>query len=169
MALFKPPELLNIHHHINTFDCGEPSLNQWLKRHALRNQMKKASRCFVVCSKDTQTVKAYYTLSAGAIAQQISTKPMRRNMPDPLPVLLLGRLAVDLHAQSQGIGTALLKDALLRALSISNDAGVFALLVHALSSEAKAFYLSHGFVASPIQPMTLMLTLKTAQHILLNG
>jgi predicted N-acetyltransferase YhbS len=93
-------------------------------------------------------------------------KAMRRNMPNPLPVLLLGRLAVDRRYHNQGLGSALLRDAMLRAVSISSDAGVFAILVHALSDPAKLFYLSRGFVESPLQPMTLLMTIETVRSIL---
>ena len=91
---------------------------------------------------------------------------MRRNMPNPLPVLLLGRLAVDKRYHNQGIGQALLRDAMMRAVNVSGDAGVFALLVHALSDQAKQFYLSRGFVESPLQPMTLVMTIETIRSIL---
>lgn len=91
---------------------------------------------------------------------------MRRNMPDPLPVLLLGRLAIDRRYHNQGIGRALLRDAMIRAVSVASDAGVFAMLVHALSEPAKRFYLANGFVESPLQSMTLMMTLATVRSIL---
>ncbi len=92
---------------------------------------------------------------------------MRRNMPDPLPILLLGRLAVDKRYHNQGIGQALLRDAMLRSVNVSGDAGVFALLIHALSKQAKQFYLSRGFVESPLQPMTLFMTIATIRSILM--
>jgi GNAT superfamily N-acetyltransferase len=91
---------------------------------------------------------------------------MRRNMPDPLPVLLLGRLAIDRRHQNRGLGQALLRDAMLRAVSVARDTGVFAILLHALSEPAKRFYLSRGFVESPLQSMTLMMTLQTVRTIL---
>ncbi|MCP4473524.1 MAG: GNAT family N-acetyltransferase [Gammaproteobacteria bacterium] len=108
----------------------------------------------------------YYSLSAGAIARAKAPKSMQRNMPDILPVLLLGRLAIDKGYQDQGLGSALLRDAMLRAVNISTEAGIFAILVHALSEQAKKFYLSRGFVESPLQPMTLIMTLKTIRSIL---
>ena len=108
----------------------------------------------------------YYSLSAGAIGHGTAPKTMRRNMPDPLPVLLLGRLAIDRRYHNQGLGQALLRDALLRAVHIANDTGVFAILVHALSEAAKRFYLSRGFVESPLQPLTLLMTLATVRAVL---
>lgn len=120
--------------------------------------------CFVLC--EGNRVIAYYCLSAGAISHEMAPKAMRRNMPDPLPVLLLGRLAIDKRYQNRGIGQALLRDALIRTVSVACDTGVFAVLVHAMSEQAKRFYLSRGFVQSPLQPMTLMMTLQTMRLIL---
>lgn len=111
-------------------------------------------------------VIGYYSLSAGAINHEAAPKAVRHNMPDPLPVLLLGRLAIDQRYHNQGLGRALLRDAMLRAVHIANDTGVFAILVHALSEQARRFYLSRGFVESPLQPMTLMMTLATVRSIL---
>lgn len=158
------PAPITAAHDVSGFDCGEASLNDWLKKRALKNQAAGASRCFVVCGGEA--VVAYYTLSAGAISHETSPKAMRRNMPNPLPVLLLGRLAVDKRYHNQGIGQALLRDAMLRAVHISAEAGVFALLVHALSDAAKQFYISRGFVESPLQAMTLLMTLETVRQIL---
>jgi GNAT superfamily N-acetyltransferase len=159
-----PPTPLLPGHALDGFECGEQSLDDWLKRRALKNQAADASRCFVVCEGDT--VIGYYSLSAGGIRHDAAPKRMRRNMPDPLPVLLLGRLAIDRRYHNQGLGKALLRDAMLRAVHIAAEAGVFAILVHAVSEQAKRFYLSRGFVESPLQPMTLMMTLATIRTIL---
>ncbi|MCQ8104434.1 GNAT family N-acetyltransferase [Methylomonas sp. SURF-2] len=158
------PEPVAATHQLTNFDCGEPSLNDWLKKRALKNHASGASRCFVVCA-DSQVV-GYYCLSTGAISHELAPKGMRRNMPNPLPILVLGRLAVDQRYHNQGLGQALLRDAMLRSVNVSGDAGVFALLVHALSEPAKQFYLSRGFVNSPLQPMTLLMTLETIRVIL---
>ena len=160
----KPPSTITADHDLATFDCGEAFLNDWLIRRALKNHASGASRCFVVCS--SATVIGYYSLSAGAICHESAPKNLRRNMPDPLPVLLLGRLAVDKRYHNQGIGQALLRDAMLRAVNVASNAGVFALLVHALSDPAKQFYISRGFIVSPLQPMTLMMTIETIRTIL---
>jgi GNAT superfamily N-acetyltransferase len=140
-------------------------LNHWLKNRALKNQASGASRCFVVCAG--KAVIGYYCLSAGAISRETAPKTLQRNMPDPLPVLLLGRLAIDRRHHNRGIGSALLRDAMLRAVNVGGNAGVFAVLVHALSEQAKLFYLSRGFVESPIQPMTLLMTLATVRSVLI--
>jgi len=160
-----PPILISSEHELNDFDSGESSLNEWLKKRALKNQASGGSRCFILCNG--KKVIGYYTLSAGAIHHDTAPKAMRRNMPDPLPVLLLGRLAIDKNYHNKGLGSALLRDAMIRAVSVASDAGVFAILVHALSEQAKRFYLSRGFVESILQPMTLIMTLKTVQSILL--
>lgn len=152
------PQLLSDDHDLSEFDCGEPLLNDWLKRRALANQASGASRTFAIID-NRQRVIGYYALSAGAVAHRDSTGAVRRNMPDPIPVMVLARLAVDHNAQGKQLGGALLKDAVLRALSVSENAGVRALLVHALHERAKAFYRHYGFEESPADPMTLMLRL----------
>ncbi|MFH1158288.1 MAG: GNAT family N-acetyltransferase [Pseudomonadota bacterium] len=161
---FTPPAPITASHALAEFDSGEPSLDEWLKKRALKNHAAGASRCFVLCAG--AAVIGYYSLSAGAISHEASPKAMRRNMPDPLPVLLLGRLAVDKRYHNQGLGQALLRDALIRAVNVAGDAGVFAVLVHALSDQARQFYLSRGFVESPLQPMTLLMTIETVRSIL---
>ncbi len=158
-----PPAPIQPKHELADFDCGEPSLNEWLRKRALINQASGASRCFVVA--DGQKVIGYYTLSAGMIERSAAPQGMRRQTPHSLPVLLLGRLAVDRQWHNQGVGQALLRDALLRSLAVSAEAGVFAVLVHALSEPARQFYLSRGFVESPLRSMTLMMTLATVREI----
>jgi len=159
-----PPEPITANHRLDDFESGEASLDAWLRRHALRNHASGASRCFVV--NEGTAVIGYYSLSAGSIGHEAAPKAMRRNMPDPLPVLLLGRLAIDRRHQNRGLGQMLLRDAMLRAVSVSQDTGVFAILLHALSEPAKRFYLSRGFVESPLQPITLMMTIQTMRAIL---
>lgn len=164
MLNLSTPLLLSIDHELVNFDSGEPSLDEWLKKRAIKNQVQGASRCFVLCND--KKVIGYYSLSAGAISHESTPKTMRRNMPNPLPVLLLGRLAIDRNYHNKGLGSALLRDAMLRSVSVAGDAGVFAILVHALSEQAKRFYMSRGFTESPLQPMTLIMTLKTVCSIL---
>lgn len=156
-----PPQPLHAEHRLTTFDCGETSLNDWLKRRALANQSSGASRTFVVADS-AQQVLGYYVLAAGAVAHAEATGSVRRNMPDPIPVLVLARLAVDAKAQGMQMGAALLQDAVRRASSVSLNAGVRALLVHALNDRAKQFYLHYGFQASPQHPMVLMLRLMAS-------
>lgn len=157
MDLF-PPEPLTGSHTVDGFASGEPVLDEWLKRRALANQASGASRTFVVTNQQGQ-VMGYYALATGAVALSDATGAVRRNMPDPIPVLVLGRLAVDHQAQGIKLGASLLKDAVNRAIAVSANAGVRALLVHALNERAKDFYLKYGFGPSPTDPMTLMLRL----------
>jgi GNAT superfamily N-acetyltransferase len=152
------PQPLAQMHDLSIFDCGEPVLNEWLKRRAFANQVSGASRTFVVSGEHNQ-VLAYYSLAAGAIALGEAIGSVRRNMPDPIPVMVLGRLAVDRTCQGQQLGSALLKDALLRTVSVAENVGIRALLVHAINDAAKQFYVQRGFQQSPINPYTLMLKL----------
>lgn len=154
------PQPLLAEHRCESFACGESSLDDWLKRRALTNQTTGASRTFVVTDISGQ-VLAYYALAAGAVSHQESPGAIRRNMPDPVPVMVLARLAVDQRLQGQQVGGALLKDALQRAVSVAQNIGVRALLVHALNDRARQFYAHYGFVPSPANPMTLMLPLHT--------
>ena len=155
------PHPLTARHQLDHFDCGEPSLDEWLKRRALANQLGGASRTFVVADAEDRVV-GYYSLAAGAVSRNLATGGVRRNMPDPVPVLVLARLAVERNAQGMQLGAALLQDAVNRAVSVSQNAGVRALLVHALDDKAKQFYLHYGLVESPLHPLTLMLPLHTA-------
>jgi len=154
------PQPLTADHQLNTFNCGETSLDEWLKRRALLNQANGASRTFVAVD-DNHTVMGYYALAAGAVHHQDATRSIRQNMPDPLPVMVLARLAVDLRTQGMQLGAGLLRDAVERSLAVAQNAGVRALLVHALHERAKQFYLYFGFQASPVHPLTLMLRLKS--------
>ncbi|MBX3071655.1 MAG: GNAT family N-acetyltransferase [Thermomicrobiales bacterium] len=126
--------------------------------------MSGASRTYVVANG--AVVCGYYCLAAGAVVREESPKPLQRNMPDPLPVIVLGRLAVDRHYQDRGVGSALLRDAIQRTLLAADVAGITAILVHAISADAKQWYLSRGFLESPIQPMTLCLPLATIRRAL---
>ena len=125
----------------------------------MNNQLTGASRTFVVAD-GANRVHGYYALAAGTVAHQLAISAVRRNMPDPVPVLVLGRLAVDQQAQGMSLGAALLKDAVNRAITVSQNTGVRALLVHALHEQARAFYEHYGFQPSPQHPMTLMLRLN---------
>ncbi len=154
-----PPEPLDAAHILESFDCGESALDDWLLRRALGNQLSGASRTFVVAD-ETRRVRGYYALAAGAVSHQAAPGRVRRNMPDPIPVLVLGRLAVDRGAQGMKLGAALLQNAVMRSAGVARNAGVRALLVHALNDRARAFYLYYGFQPSPLDPMMLMLRLS---------
>lgn len=153
------PQSLAATHRLDGFNCGEPSLDDWLKRRALANHLNGASRTFVVTDPE-QCVLGYYALAAGAVAHQETTSAVRRNMPDPVPVMVLARLAVDARAQGIKLGAALLQDAVARVQTVAENAGVRALLVHALNDRAKQFYEHYGFREWPVHPMTLMFPMK---------
>lgn len=159
-----PPEPLGLAHKLDGFDCGDESLNFWLRKHAWRNEASGASRCFVLC--EGAAILGFYTISAAGIARDAAPKAVRRNAPNPVPALLIGRLGVDLSVQGRGLGKALLKDAMIRASVIAKNAGVALVFLHALSETAKRFYLSRGFVESPLQPMTMCMTMATIASIL---
>lgn len=158
------PQKLSANHDLSQFYCGEPSLDDWLKRRALGNEESGASRTYVACVG--KQVVGYYALAVGAITHAESPGRIRRNMPDPVPVMVLGRLAVDQTRQGQYIGLALLRDAILRTTQAAEIAGIRAIVVHAISESAKQFYLRVGFIQSPLDPMTLMITTTEAAKAL---
>ncbi len=151
------PVLLNDSHQLAAFDCGVPPLDDWLKRRARGNATSGASHTYVAC--DGATVVGYYALAAGAVDVSATLGRFHRNMPDPIPVIVLGRLAIDRAQAGQGLGRALFRDAGRRALQAADIIGVRGVLVDAISDDAKAFYLALGMVVSPLAPMTLMVTL----------
>lgn len=153
------PQPLMVDHQCADFSCGESVLDEWLKRRAMANQVSGASRTFVVADKERR-VYGYYAMAAGAVSHQLATGGVRRNMPDPVPVMVLARLAVDRRAQNIKLGGALLQDAVNRAVSVAQNTGVRALLVHALHERAKLFYEYYGFQASLVDPLVLMLRLS---------
>ena len=152
------PHPLAESHRTAGFDCGDDSLNQWLQRRALGNQLSGATRTFVVCCADG-AVKAYVALASGAVAVAASPGRFRRNMPDPIPVVVLARLAVCRSIQGQGIARALLADAFERVLMVSEQIGVRGIVVHAAGEAARRFYLHMGFDPSPSDPNLLLLRL----------
>ena len=151
------PEPLAARHELHAFNSGVDSLDQWLKRRALKNQASGASRTFVACDGDR--VLAYYALASSAVVVDAAPGRFRRTMPDPLPVVVLARLAVDCSLQGAGLGRALVKNAAQRVLQAADVIGIRGMVVHALSMEAKAFYERVGFDPSPLDPMILMVTL----------
>lgn len=159
--VFVAPQPLGPAHRCADFSCGEPALDEWLKRRAMANQASGASRTFVVLDGE-QRVCGYYAIAAGAVSHQLATGGVRRNMPDPVPVMVLGRLAVDHRAQGLRLGGSLLQDAVRRAVRVAQNTGVRALLVHALHERARSFYEHYGFQPSPADPLLLMLRLSQA-------
>ncbi len=154
------PQKLSPGHDLSRFQCGEPALDDWLKRRALQNEESGASRRYVVCAENQ--VVGYYALVVGGVTHEDAPGRVRRNMPDPVPVIVVGRLAVDQSVHGQDIGRGLLRDAILRTLQAAEIAGIRAILVHAISEPARQFYLKWGFIPSPMDPMTLMITVTEA-------
>jgi GNAT superfamily N-acetyltransferase len=163
--MLKAPEPLTEHHKIDAFDSGIASLDEWLKRRAASNQLSGASRTFVARDDDDEVV-AYYALASSAVAAAATRGRFRRNMPDPIPVVILARLAVARSHQGHGLGRALFQDAAKRVIHAADAIGIRGLLVHAISDEAKAFYLKLGCEVSPLEPMTLLATLSDLRSAL---
>jgi GNAT superfamily N-acetyltransferase len=157
-AALTPPAPIAPEHDGSQFDCGKIPLNDWLQKYALKNE-GRASRCFVTCS--SRTIVGFYCLAAGSVEHEDVPAALKRNMPPIVPVLVLGRMAVDRQYQGHGIGGALLKDALSRAATVSADIGAAAVLVHAIDREAVPFYVQYGFQAFPEGTLTLYLPMKT--------
>jgi GNAT superfamily N-acetyltransferase len=151
------PDPFDKSHDCGTFSSGEPALDQWLGRRGLANQTSGASRTFVIT--ENLRVVAYYALAAGSVEIHSAPGRFRRNMPDPVPVAVLGRLAVDVSWQGRGLGRAMIWDAGRRVAHAAEVIGIRAILVHAISPAAGAFYERLGFEPSLNDPQTLMITL----------
>ncbi len=158
------PTPLGERHELSEFNSAVPELDDWLRRRALANQASNASRTFVVC--EANRVIAYYALASGAVKPPEAPGRFRRNMPDPIPVAVLGRLAVDQTYQGRGLGKALVRDAGLRLLNAADILGIRGVLVHAISEDARAFYEAVGFLPSPSDPMMLMVGLHDLNNAL---
>lgn len=152
------PVPLADHYDVEAFASGAPTLDAWIRRKARANQASGASRTYVLCRGER--VVGFYALAAGSVSHDLSPRKLRQNMPDPVPVIVLGRLAVDAREQGNGLGRALLRDAVLRVAAAAREVGVAAMLVHALNDRAKAFYVAAGFEPSPVDPMVLILRIK---------
>lgn len=158
----RPPERLASSHDLSTFDCGNQDLNDWLVRQARRSEGRSA-RTYVL-TIGSQVV-GYYCLAVGQVMRSnLPNARLRRNAPDEIPVIVLGRLAVDVRFASHGLGAALLQDAFLRSLRASEAVGVRAILVHAIDDHACAFYRRFGFLPFPTNPLTLVLPMETAKQ-----
>jgi GNAT superfamily N-acetyltransferase len=162
------PEPLAKHHRLDDFDCGEPALDEWLKRHASGAHASGSARVFVTTLEDGETVVAYYALAAAQVAPEEATERALKGQPRarPVPAILLARLAVDQRHQRAGIGRSLLQDVLLRCLEAAEAIGARVLLVHAKHDAAKVWYLQFGFEESPTDPLHLMMLLKDVRAFL---
>jgi predicted N-acetyltransferase YhbS len=158
------PEPIGTSHQVGDFSSGVFSLDEWLKRRAVANQASGAARTFVVCEADK--VIGYYALASGSVTVAAARGRFRRNMPEPIPVVVLARLAVDRAYHGRSLGRALVRDAARRVVQAADAIGIRGIVVHAISDDAKAFYLALGFEPSPIEPMSLMVTLADIRKCL---
>jgi GNAT superfamily N-acetyltransferase len=158
------PESLGSSHYIDFFDCGKPALNDWLVRHARQAQGSGSAKTFVV-TDDNLRVIGYFSLTVGQIDTLEAPERIRKGMGQyPIPVAILGRLAVSKDHQGRGIGIGLLQDAIRRSLMIAEQAGIRAILTHPIDEEAAHFYKRFGFIASPLQDQQFLLLLKDAKR-----
>ncbi|MFY8134240.1 MAG: GNAT family N-acetyltransferase [Aquimonas sp.] len=157
------PEPLAQRHRLEGFECGKPTLDEWLLRHARQAQGSGSAKTFVVSEDDR--VAAYFSLTVGQIDTFDAPERIRKGMGlYPIPVVILARLAVDRQNQGQGIGIGMLQDAIRRTLLIAEQAGIRAMLTHPIDEEAARFYSRFGFIASPLREQQLVLLLKDARR-----
>ena len=151
-----------------SFDCGQPALNQFLQRFALVNQKSNSAQAYVCCH--SSAVAGFYSLAVGSVEPSAAAPRVIKGIPQhPVPVMILARLAVDLQQQGAGLGKALLKDALLRTAQAADIAGIRALLVHAKDEPARQWYLNWEFEPSPSDPFHLFLLMKDLKAIVAGG
>lgn len=167
MPRFSDPQPLSGEHRINGFESGVGSLDIWLVKHARAAAGAGSARTYVVLDQEQERVVGYHALSLASIEHADATERAKKGMPkNPIPALLLARIAVDKTVQGKGIGAFLLKDAMTRALSVAEQAGMRMLLVHAVNNEARSFYEHFGFEASPTDAMNLQLLIKDIRFAL---
>ncbi len=157
------PEPLRAGHDCSAFDCGKPALDDWLKNHALANQAKGFTRVIVVCEGDR--VVAFYGLAPTAVAPPVLSRALRTGRhPDPIPAILLGQFAVDKAYAGRGIGSALLRHALTRAVAAADAIGGRALIVRAIDEKAERYWRSNGFIAAKDDPSLLFRSIADIAH-----
>lgn len=161
MGGYSAPRAIRDTDDVEGFNSGEPDIDTYLRRRALANHVGGASRCFVTCRG--QRVVGFYALAAAAVERRAAPGRVRRNMPEPIPAILISRLAVDQSEQGAGLGAHLLRDAIARSVAAAELIGVRAVLVHALHDRARAFYAHFGFEPSPTDPLHLLLLIGDAR------
>lgn len=161
---FDRPAVIDDSHDLSQFKSGELVLDDWLRTRALKNLALAASRTFVVCSAGSSRVMGYYALSMGGLYAVDTPGSVRRNMPEIIPSVILGRLAVDERAQGSGLGAILLNDAVNRSLVAAESVSARLIVVHAISEKAEQFYIRFGFAKMPTEGRTLALDLVKYQR-----
>lgn len=156
------PEPLTGEHNVSQFSCGKESMDHWLKHITLRSHAAGGAKKYV--TTDNGRVVGYYSLSAGSVSRKETSGHFRRNLPEPIPVELLGRLAVDEQYQKQGVARGLMRDAAYRVMEAAETVGVRGILVHALDADAKSFYEALGFESSPLDTHTLVITIQNIRR-----
>ena len=162
---FQAPQLLSAAHNIASFRCGEPTLDSWLQKRALKNNEIDASRTFVV-TVEGGLVVGFIALSVGSISHSAASGALKRDMPDPIPVAILARLGVHEDYQGRGLGRSLVREAVLRSLQASSHVALKGIVVHALHGKPRAFYEAFGFQRSHLDELTLMAPLKSLRQTL---
>lgn len=163
MPALRRPRPITKHDDTSVFDCGKPSLTSWLQIRAIRNEAGGASRTFVSIDDETDRIAGYYCLAASSLSSEEAPGGLRRNMPDPIPVVLIGRLAVDSVFQGSGLGAGLLQDALLKSIEAARLVGARAVIVYALDDEAVTFYERFGFSLIPETSRCMYLLIADAE------
>jgi predicted N-acetyltransferase YhbS len=162
------PERLTPQHGLSEFRSGKhDSLDAWLRDRALASEGLSA-RTYVVCASDSpRRVVGYYAISTAMASRSgLPTAKLRKGMPEEVPLLLIGRLAVDVTHQKRGLGTDLLVDALRRCLIAADTAGARAVITHAIDDDAVGFYQRHGFIRCPLGERTLLMPMETVRLLL---
>lgn len=163
---YSPPVPIAADHRLDSFACGKPPLDEWLKAQALANE-DKASRTYVVVIQSGEgagDVAAYYALAYGSLILAEVPRKIRHGLPNPVPVMVLGRLAVDQKHSGQGLGPALLREAMQRTAQAADIAGLRALIVHAIDDEAVSFYAKYGFQIFPAGTKTMILPIEALRQ-----
>ena len=154
------PDMLNDEHILSTFSCSNQALDDWLLKQAIKSQKKNNAKVYVVTDSETAQVVGYYAIAMGSVQRENATAPLRRNSPNPIPMVVLARLAVDKKYHGKGIGAGLLKDCVRRSVHAMNVVGGAGILVHAIDASAKTFYTKFGFSESNFDQMTLMASIR---------
>lgn len=155
MGISAPTQLTD-QHQLNAFRCSIEALDNWLTKQALKSQKRGTARVYVVNDTRTNQVVGYYAIAMGSVSREQGFSSLKRNSPDPIPMVILARLGVDSAYQGRGIAAGLLKDCILRSIQAMNVVGGAGILVHAIDHSAQKFYKKFGFKESAFDPLVLM-------------